>query len=98
MEACHSCLRLDASHNASFSTSSPFNMLTGPRWWIVGLVYHRHDYNWVEPMLLWMITTIRILTFYIPARYALVYVSCTEPTSFNANISSDHSNSVGAMV
>lgn len=41
-------------------------------WWIVGLIYHRHDYNWVEPMLLWMFITIRILTFYIPARYALV--------------------------
>ena len=77
MEAYHSYLHLDTSHNASSSTSSPSNMLTGPRWWIIGLVYHRHDYNWVEPMLLWMIITIRILTFYIPAHYALVYISCT---------------------
>jgi CNT family concentrative nucleoside transporter len=43
-------------------------------WWIVGLVYHRHDYNWVEPMLLWILITIRLATFYVPAHYALLYV------------------------
>jgi hypothetical protein len=48
------------------------------RWWIVGLVIFRHKYNWVEPMLLWMVITLRLITFYIPAHYALVYVSSVD--------------------
>jgi len=36
------------------------------------LVLHRHDKNWVIPFLLWLCVTIRIVTFYVPARQVMV--------------------------
>lgn len=47
-----------------------FLLFTG--WWIASLVLHRKDKNWVVPFLLWLAITLRLVTFYIPARYALV--------------------------
>jgi len=41
-------------------------------WWIASLLLHRKDKNWVVPFLLWLAITIRIVTFYVPAGYALV--------------------------
>jgi len=47
-------------------------------WWVVGLVYHRDGqngrvrYNWVQPFLLWVAVTIRIVTLFVPARLALI--------------------------
>jgi hypothetical protein len=49
-------------------------------------------------MLLWMLITIRIVTFYIPAHYALVYVFPAETMSRDINFSSAPSNSAGARV
>ncbi|MCJ1312704.1 hypothetical protein MMC25_006380 [Agyrium rufum] len=41
-------------------------------WWIASLILHRNDKNWIIPFLLWLCIVIRIATFYVPARYALV--------------------------
>lgn len=36
-------------------------------WWIVGLVYHRHDgLGWLKPTLLYLCITIRIITLWLP--------------------------------
>ncbi|CAL3963402.1 unnamed protein product [Diplocarpon coronariae] len=43
-------------------------------WWAVGLAYHRNDMNWVEPLLLWLLVSIRIITLYVPAGLTLVPV------------------------
>jgi CNT family concentrative nucleoside transporter len=46
--------------------------LTLDRWWIHGLVYHRHDnLGWLKPFLLYLGITIRLITFYIPVRYVM---------------------------
>jgi CNT family concentrative nucleoside transporter len=42
------------------------------RWWIASLCLHRHDKNWIIPFLLWLAITLRIITFYIPARLVLI--------------------------
>ncbi|KAG5940720.1 hypothetical protein E4U53_007550 [Claviceps sorghi] len=44
-----------------------FLLFTG--WWIASLVLHRHDKNWVVPFLLWLIISLRLMFFYVPARY-----------------------------
>ncbi|OBT41763.1 hypothetical protein VE00_07985 [Pseudogymnoascus sp. WSF 3629] len=44
-------------------------VMTG--WWIAGLVLHRSDYGWLIPFLLWLFIMIRLVTFYIPSRYAM---------------------------
>ncbi|KAI5802842.1 Na+ dependent nucleoside transporter N-terminus-domain-containing protein [Pyronema domesticum] len=44
-----------------------FLLFTG---WIAGLLFHRHDKNWLIPFLLWLCIAIRIITFYIPVRHA----------------------------
>lgn len=42
------------------------------RWWIVGLIYHRHDnLGWLKPFLLYLGITIRLVTFYVPVRYVM---------------------------
>ncbi|KAI5290291.1 hypothetical protein KEM54_001952 [Ascosphaera aggregata] len=40
--------------------------------WVASLALHAKDKNWVIPFLLWLCVFIRLLTFYIPARLALV--------------------------
>lgn len=46
--------------------------LTLDRWWIHGLVFHRHDnLGWLKPFLLYLGITIRLITFYIPVRYVM---------------------------
>jgi len=39
------------------------------RWWIAGLVLHRHDYGWLIPFLVWLALTIRLITFYVSTKY-----------------------------
>ncbi|KAL5350505.1 hypothetical protein ACLOAV_004074 [Pseudogymnoascus australis] len=48
-------------------------VMTG--WWIAGLVLHRKDYGWLIPFLLWLFIMIRLVTFYVPSRYALIPVA-----------------------
>ncbi|OBT68824.1 hypothetical protein VE03_02185 [Pseudogymnoascus sp. 23342-1-I1] len=48
-------------------------VMTG--WWITGLVLHRNDYGWLIPFLLWLFIMIRLVTFYVPSRYALIPVA-----------------------
>lgn len=45
------------------------------RWWIAGLVLHRSDYGWLIPFLLWLFIMIRLVTFYVPSRYAMMPVA-----------------------
>jgi CNT family concentrative nucleoside transporter len=57
--------------------SAKFGILTIPyRWWIAGLVLHRHDLGWLIPFLLWLGLTIRLITFHISTTYI------TEPIAF----------------
>lgn len=49
-----------------------FIFLLFTAWWIVGLVLHRDDIGWLKPFLLWLAITIRLITFYVPAKYVLV--------------------------
>lgn len=44
-----------------------FLLFTG--WWIASLVLHRHDKNWVVPFLVWLCITLRLVTYYLPARH-----------------------------
>ncbi|KAH8591774.1 Na+ dependent nucleoside transporter C-terminus-domain-containing protein [Bisporella sp. PMI_857] len=48
-------------------------VMTG--WWIAGLVLHRKDRGWLIPFLLWLFLTIRLVTLYVPAKYALIPVA-----------------------
>jgi CNT family concentrative nucleoside transporter len=36
------------------------------RWWIAGLILHRHDLGWLIPFLLYLCITLRLLTLYVP--------------------------------
>ena len=36
------------------------------RWWIAGLVVHRHDMNWLIPFLLWLAIMLRLLFWHVP--------------------------------
>jgi len=36
------------------------------RWWIAGLVVHRHDMNWIIPFLLWLAIMLRLLSWHVP--------------------------------
>jgi CNT family concentrative nucleoside transporter len=45
-----------------------FGLFTG--WWIASLILHRDDKNWVVPFLLWLAIMIRLITYYVPSRYA----------------------------
>jgi concentrative nucleoside transporter, CNT family len=36
------------------------------RWWIAGLVVHRHDMNWIIPFLLWLAIMLRLLFWHVP--------------------------------
>jgi CNT family concentrative nucleoside transporter len=45
-----------------------FAIFTG--WWVASLVLHRNDKNWVIPFLLYLAILIRIVTLYVPSRYA----------------------------
>lgn len=36
------------------------------RWWIAGLILHRHDLGWLVPFLLYLAITLRILFLYVP--------------------------------
>lgn len=45
------------------------------RWWITGLVLHRHDYGWLIPFLLWLAITLRIVTLYVPTRFILTGIN-----------------------
>ncbi|KAH7312763.1 Na+ dependent nucleoside transporter C-terminus-domain-containing protein [Stachybotrys elegans] len=38
-------------------------------WWIASLVVHHHDRNWTVPFLLWLGIMLRLITYYVPARY-----------------------------
>lgn len=51
------------------------NSTNFPRWWIAGLILHRNDYGWLIPFLLWLFVMIRLVTFYIPSRYALIPIA-----------------------
>ncbi|OBT81326.1 hypothetical protein VE02_10275 [Pseudogymnoascus sp. 03VT05] len=48
-------------------------VMTG--WWIAGLILHRKDYGWLIPFLLWLFIMIRLVTFYIPSRYAMIPIA-----------------------
>lgn len=42
-------------------------------WWIVGLIYHRHDsLGWIKPFLVYLAITIRLITFHIPVSVVMV--------------------------
>jgi CNT family concentrative nucleoside transporter len=42
-------------------------VLISNRWWIYGLIHHRHDhYGWLKPFLVYLGIMIRIITLYIP--------------------------------
>lgn len=43
-----------------------FFFLLFTSWWIVGLVLHRNDMNWIKPFLFWLAITLRIVTLYVP--------------------------------
>ncbi|KAK7740420.1 hypothetical protein SLS62_011137 [Diatrype stigma] len=43
-------------------------------WWAYGLAVYRNRLTWLIPFLLWLAITLRIITLYIPARYAMVPV------------------------
>lgn len=36
------------------------------RWWIAGLILHRHDLGWLIPFLLYLAITLRIIFLYVP--------------------------------
>jgi CNT family concentrative nucleoside transporter len=36
------------------------------RWWIAGLILHRHDLSWLIPFLLYLAITLRIIFLYVP--------------------------------
>ncbi|KAI9896446.1 hypothetical protein N3K66_008618 [Trichothecium roseum] len=38
-------------------------------WWMASLILHRNDKNWIVPFILWLSITLRIITFYISAKY-----------------------------
>lgn len=44
-----------------------FCLSTG--WWVASLVLHHHDRNWVVPFLLCLGIMVRLVFFYVPARY-----------------------------
>lgn len=42
-------------------------------WWIVGLIYHRHDtLGWLKPFLVYLAITIRLITFHVPVTVVTV--------------------------
>lgn len=41
-------------------------MLLFTAWWIVGLVLHRNDMNWIKPFLFWLAIALRIVFLYVP--------------------------------
>lgn len=41
----------------------------------MGLILHRRDYGWLKPFLVWLFIMIRLVTLYVPARYALMPVA-----------------------
>lgn len=45
------------------------------RWFIAGVVLHRNDYGWLIPFFLYLFIMIRLVTFYIPSRYAMLPIS-----------------------
>ena len=49
-----------------------FVFLLSSGFWITSLVLHHRDKNWVIPFLVWLVINLRILTFYVPARYILI--------------------------
>lgn len=41
-------------------------------WFITGLFFHRHDtYGWLKPFLFWLALSLRLLTCWVPAAWAL---------------------------
>jgi CNT family concentrative nucleoside transporter len=47
------------------------------RWWIAGLVLHRHgSLGWLKPTLLWLAISIRLLTLHVSTKYV------TKPIAF----------------
>ena len=36
---------------------------------------HRSDYGWLIPFLLWLFIMIRLVTFYVPSRYAMIPIA-----------------------
>jgi len=46
------------------------------RWWIAGLVLHRHDLGWLIPFLVWLAIIIRVVTLYVSTKYV------TKPIAF----------------
>ncbi|KAI5299749.1 Meiotic recombination protein dmc1 [Ascosphaera pollenicola] len=40
--------------------------------WVASLALHAKDKNWVVPFLVWLCVVLRLVTFYVPARYVLV--------------------------
>lgn len=59
----------DGGAYATWTTTNSY------RWWIAGLALHRNDYGWLIPFLLWLFIMIRLVTFYVPSRYALIPVA-----------------------
>ncbi|RPA85463.1 H+/nucleoside cotransporter [Ascobolus immersus RN42] len=43
-------------------------------WWIASLVLHHDNKPWVVPFLFWLSIVVRMVTFYVPARYVMVPV------------------------
>jgi CNT family concentrative nucleoside transporter len=39
------------------------------RWWIAGLILHRHDLGWLIPFLVWLFLTIRLVTLHVSTRF-----------------------------
>lgn len=48
--------------------SSPANI---GRWWIAGLVLHRHDYGWLIPFLLYLCITLRIIFNFVSVSHIM---------------------------
>lgn len=74
MEGLRPDLHLASFHRVNMSPAccTDGSLLTPVgRWWIAGLIMHRHDYGWLIPFLLWLSITLRIILNFVPVRHVM---------------------------
>jgi len=49
--------------------------VTRPSWWIAGLALHKNDKNWLVPLLVWLLPSVRLATLHISTKFV------TEPVA-----------------
>jgi concentrative nucleoside transporter, CNT family len=54
-----------------FALCDRIGYLPSFRWWIASVVLHHDDKPWVVPFLVWLSVIVRMITFYVPARYVM---------------------------